>query len=103
MQWGIDAQVIIDGKDRSDDVASCDYRSGRYDVVFRNKSQVYSYNASKIRILKLVQQIDPQSVVCQLKVMVIADIKQIRHFGEFSESSEEMEHASRTINQTQKL
>jgi len=83
MQWGIDALVIIDGKDRSDDVASCDYRSGRYDVVFRNKSQVYSYNASKIRILKLVQQIDPQSVVCKLKGKVIADIKQIRHFGEF--------------------
>lgn len=83
MQWGIDSLIIINGKDRSDSVMSCNYRSGRYDIVYDNSPKVYSYSNTNVKILKRIQQIDPKSVVFKVNGRVITDIDQILFFGEY--------------------
>lgn len=83
MQWGIDALIIINGKDRSDSVVSCNYRSGRCDIIYNNSPKVYSYFNTNVKILKLIQQIDPKSVVFKAGDRVVTDIDQILYFGEY--------------------
>lgn len=75
--------IIVNGKDRTDSIVSCQYVGSKCNIVYDNSPKVYSYNATNVKQLKLVQIIDPQSVIFKAKGRTIADIDQILYFGEF--------------------
>lgn len=75
--------IIVNGKDRTDSVVFCKYVGSKCNIVYDNSPKVYSYNATNVKQLKLVQIIDPQSVIFKAKGRTIADIDQILYFGEF--------------------
>ena len=83
MRWGIDALIIINGKDRTDSIASIHFHAGKCDIVFNNSTRVYSYNSTNVRILKLIGEIDPKSVIFKANGRTITEIDQILYFGEY--------------------
>ena len=83
MRWGIDALIIINGKERTDSIASIHFRAGKCDVVFNNSTRVYSYNSTNLRILKLIREINPKSVIFKANGCTITEIDRILYFGEY--------------------
>lgn len=83
MQSIRDTLIIVNGKDKTDSIVSCNYRGGKCDIVYNNSPRTYSYNGVNVRILKLIQNIDPKSVIFKAKGRTITDIDQILYFGEF--------------------
>ena len=83
MDAGKKTLIIVNGKDRTDSIVSCQYVGSKCNIVYDNSPKVYSYNATNVKQLKLVQIIDPQSVIFKAKGRTIADIDQILYFGEF--------------------
>ena len=75
--------IIVNGKDRTDSIVSCQYVGSKCNIVYDNSPKVYSYNATNVKQLKLVQIIDPKSVIFKAKGRTVADIDQILYFGEF--------------------
>ena len=75
--------IIVNGKDRTDSIVSCQYVGSKCNIVYDNSPKVYSYNATNVKQLKLVQIIDPQSVIFKAKGRTVTDIDQILYFGEF--------------------
>lgn len=75
--------IIVNGKDRTDSIVSCQYVGSKCNIVYDNSTKVYSYNATNVKQLKLIQAIDPKSVIFKAKGRVITDIDQILYFGEF--------------------
>ena len=53
--------ILINGQDKTDSVASFQFRAGKYDVVYTTSPKVYSYQSSRVQILKLQQRIDPEN------------------------------------------
>ena len=83
MQWGIDAIVIVNGKDKTDSVVSCNFHGGKCDIVYNNSARVYSYNSINVRVLKLIQEIDPKAVIFKAKGHTYTEIDRILYFGEY--------------------
>ena len=83
MRYGIDALIIVNGKDKTDSIVSCNFRGGKCDIVYNSGSRVYSYNSTNVRILKLIQEIDPQSVIFKAKGRTYTEIDRILYFGEY--------------------
>jgi len=83
MDTGMRSLIIVNGKDRTDSVVSCKYVGSKCNIVYDNSTKVYSYNANNVKQLKLIQAIDPKSVIFKAKGRVITDIDQILYFGEF--------------------
>lgn len=75
--------IVVNGKDKTESIVSLQYHGSKCDVVFDNSSRVYSYNSSNVRITKLKQTIDPNAIIFKYKGSIIADIEQVRDFGEF--------------------
>lgn len=75
--------LIVNGKDKSDSVASFHFANGKCDVVYTSSPRVYSYNESNVHILDLQKTIDPQSVIITAKGSRISDVDQLLDFGEF--------------------
>ena len=48
MRWGIDAIVIINGKDKTDSIVSCNFHGGKCDIVYNSGPRVYSYNSTNV-------------------------------------------------------
>lgn len=83
MRYGIDALIIINGKDKTDSIVSCNFRGGKCDIVYNSGPRVYSYNSTNVRILKLIQEIDPKSVIFKAKRRTYTEIDRILYFGEY--------------------
>ena len=83
MQYGIDALIIVNGKDRTDSIVSCNFRGGKCEIVYNNSPRAYPYNSTNVRILKLVQEIDPKSVIFKSKGRTYTEIDRILFFGEY--------------------
>ena len=75
--------IVVNGKDKTESIVSLQYHGSKCDVIFDNSSRVYSYNSSNVRIIKLKQTIDPNAIIFKYKGSIIADIEQVRDFGEF--------------------
>lgn len=75
--------IVVNGKDKTESIASVQFRGSKCDVVYNSSSRVYSYNSSNVRIIKLKQTIDPNTIIFKYKGTTIAGIDQILDFGEF--------------------
>lgn len=73
--------IIINGKDRTDSVVSCQLYGYKCNVVYDNSPRVYSYHTENVQVIKLKQVIDPKTVVFKHKGATINDAEQIRDFG----------------------
>lgn len=83
MRYGIDALIIVNGKDKTDSIVSCNFRGRKCDIIYNSGPRVYSYNSNNVRILKLIQEIDPKSVIFKAKGRTYTEIDQILYFGEY--------------------
>ncbi|MGN0707943.1 MAG: AAA domain-containing protein [Faecalibacterium sp.] len=75
--------VIVNGKDRTDDVLSYKTVGSKVAIVFKNSPQVYTYNSSNVRFLSLNQIIDPRTVVFKAKGKIYPDLIAILDYGPF--------------------
>ena len=75
--------IIVNEIDKTDSIVSIRFRGSKCDIVFKNSSRVYSYNSNNVRIIKLKQVIDPNTIIFKYKDTIIANIDQVRDFGEF--------------------
>ena len=75
--------IIVNGKDKTEAIVSVKFHGKKCDITFDNSSRVYSYNSNNVRIIKLKQTIDPNTIIFKYKGSVINDIEQVRDFGEF--------------------
>ncbi len=75
--------IIVNGKDKTDSIVSYFYVGNKCEIVYGNSPRTYSYNYYNVRIIKLRQIIDPQTVVFKYKGAIVANIDQILDFGEF--------------------
>lgn len=83
MPSGENCLIIVKGQDKTDSIASIKFCGEKCDIIYNSSSRVFTYNKSNIRILKLVQIIDPKSVIFKAKGRTITDIDQVQDFGEF--------------------
>ncbi len=75
--------ILVKGQDKTDSIASYTFHGEKCDIVYKNSPQVFHYNRRNVKILKLVQTIDPNAIVCKVNGRTITDIGQIQDFGEF--------------------
>lgn len=80
---GIETMLVINGKDKTDSVASYRYMAGRCWVVFSNSPKEYIYNASNVRELRLKECIDPNTVLVYANGRLLSGLSQILYYGEF--------------------
>lgn len=83
MQIDNDTMIIIDGKDKTDSITSCIASTSRYDIVYKFSAQVHHYSSANVKVLHVLQRIDPESVVFKVNGCVITPIDQILDFGEY--------------------
>ena len=55
--------IIVNGKDKTDSIVSCQMVGSKVNIVFSNTPRVYSYNSSNVRFLSLRQKIEPNTVI----------------------------------------
>lgn len=75
--------IIVNGKDKTDSIASYCYVGNKCDVVYTNSPRTYSYNRYNVRVLNLRRLIDPNTVIFKHKGSIISNIDQIRDYGDF--------------------
>lgn len=75
--------IIVNGKDKSDSVASFSSAGGKCNIVYSSSSKVYSYNSGNVQILDLKGTIDPSSVIVTVKGRPLSGVEQILDFGDF--------------------
>ena len=75
--------ILINGQDKTDSVASFQLRAGKYDVVYTTSPKVYSYQSSRVQILKLQQRIDPAGLIVVARGTPITQVDEILDFGPF--------------------
>lgn len=75
--------IIINGKDRTDDLLSCKTVGSKVNIVFNNSPQVYTYNTSNVHCLSLKQRIDPRTVIFKAKGHAYSDLAAILDYGTF--------------------
>lgn len=75
--------LIVNGKDKSNSVASFRFCGGKCNIVYKNSPKVYSYNSSNVQVLALQKVIDPSVVVVQKDGKTISGITGLYDFGEY--------------------
>lgn len=75
--------IIVNGIDKTESIVSLQYRGTKCEVVFDNSPMVYSYHTSNVRVIPLKQTMDPSAILFKYKGSIIADIEQVRDYGEF--------------------
>lgn len=83
MQVGMDTMILINGENKTDAIASYMLHPPKCDIVYKASAQVYHYNSSNVRVLRVRQEIDPKSVICKVNGRVIAPVERILDFGEY--------------------
>lgn len=54
MDAGKKTLIIVNGKDRTDSIVSCQYVGSKCNIVYDNSPKVYSYNASNVKQLMVI-------------------------------------------------
>ncbi len=75
--------LIINGEDKTESVQSFSFSNGKCDVVFKNSPKIYSYNSFNVRLLKLVQMIEPNCVIVRKDGNCIQGITNLFDFGDW--------------------
>lgn len=72
--------IIIKGQIKTSEIASCDYANGKYNVTYKNTSQVYSYNEENVLCMKHPVRLAPENYHLTYKGKVLSGIEQISVF-----------------------
>lgn len=75
--------ILVKGEDKTQDIVSCIYTNGKYEVVFNSSSKVFSYSYMSIRWIRNPQNIDTTSIKISHNGKNLFDIKQILKFDEY--------------------
>lgn len=83
MPQAFDTMILVRGTDKTDSILSCHRHNGKCDIVYRSSDRVYSYSSTNVEILKLVEEIDPKSVVFRVNGQILTEIEKILCFGAY--------------------
>ena len=75
--------ILIKDEDKTGNIVSCNYNSGKYDVIFNTSSQVYSYSYINVKWIKNPSNIDVNSVRVSHGGKILFNIKQILQFDNY--------------------
>lgn len=73
--------IFIDGKDKTDEIASIELINEKYQITFSNSEKIYAYSPSRIKTLKLIKKINPENHIVKINDREKSDIKTILDFG----------------------
>ena len=74
--------ILIKGKDKTREIGSCKYETGKWQVTFSN-NKTYSYNYHNVHWLKKPTQLDSKTTVVYLNNQPLSGIEKILDFGEY--------------------
>jgi len=75
--------ILVKDEDKTQEISSCKYANGKYEVVFNTSPKVFSYAFTSIRWIRNPQNIDTSSVKISHDGKVLFDIKQILQFKDY--------------------
>jgi superfamily I DNA and/or RNA helicase len=75
--------ILVKGEDKTQDIVSCKYVNGKYEVVFNSSSKVFSYSYMSIRWIRNPKNIDTISIKISHNGNNLFDIRQILQFEEY--------------------
>ena len=55
--------ILINGKDKTDSVASFHFQDGMCEVIYSSSPKPYHYRAEKVQLLKVHSRIDPSQFI----------------------------------------
>lgn len=75
--------LLINGKDKTDSVASFRFQGGMCEVVYTSSPKPYRYHAEKVQILKVQRRIDPAQFIITVDGNPFSPVDEILDFGPF--------------------
>ena len=75
--------LLIHGQDKTDSVASFQFRDGACDVIYANSSKVYHYQNGKVQLLKLRRRIDLTGQIAVIRGEPVSQAEAILDFGPY--------------------
>ena len=75
--------ILVKDEDKTQDILSCKYLNGKYEVVFNTSPKVFSYSYLGVRWIRNPQNIDASSVKISHGGRELFDIKQILQFEDY--------------------
>lgn len=73
--------IFIDGKDKTDEIASIELMNEKYQITFSNSEKTYAYSPGRIKTLKLIKKINPETHIVKINNSGKPDIKAVLDFG----------------------
>lgn len=75
--------ILVKDEDKTQDIARCEYKNGKYEVVFNSSSRIFSYSYLNVRWIRNPQNIDTTSIKISHNGKILFDIRQILQFEEY--------------------
>ncbi len=75
--------VLVKDEDKTQDITRCEYKNGKYEVVFNSSARIFSYSYLNVRWIRNPQNIDTTSIKISHNGKNLFDIKQILKFDEY--------------------
>lgn len=75
--------LLIDGQDRTDDVANVRFQGGICEVTYTGHTKTYRYNAERVKLLKVKKEINPSEFIITVDGRTLLQVERILDFGSF--------------------
>ena len=75
--------ILINGKDKTDSVASFHFQGGMCEVIYSSSPKPYHYRAEKVQLLKVHSRIDPSQFIITVNGNPFSQVDEILDFGPF--------------------
>lgn len=73
--------LLINGKDKTDSVASFHFHDSMCEVVYASSSKPYRYRAEKVQLLKVQSRIEPSQFIITVDGNPLSQVDEILDFG----------------------
>lgn len=75
--------LLIDGQDRTDDVANVRFQGGICEVTYTGHTKTYRYNAERVKLIKVEKEINPSEFIITVDGRTLLQVERILDFGSF--------------------
>lgn len=73
--------MIVNGKDKTDSIASYHYKNGRCYITYGNSMKEYAYNSSNVQVVPLQKVINPTGLIITARGWQIPDATVLEDYG----------------------
>lgn len=75
--------LLIDGQDRTDDVANVRFQGGICEVTYTGHKKIYRYNKERVELLKVRKHLNPAEFIITVDGRTLLQVERILDFGSF--------------------